>query len=160
MIKEIVVAVGCYIVARNPTILTCIGLGSCLAVALYDKTNRIGGLTHAMLPRYNEGKDKMNPSKYVDTSIYLMVDELIQIGAKKKSIKAKMVGGAQMFNFQSSDILDIGRRNISAAYETLESEGIPLIAEEVSGNRGRTISFYIKTGIIDIKTSGEAVKNI
>jgi chemotaxis protein CheD len=160
MAKEIIVVVGTYIVAKNPTTLTCIGLGSCLAVVLHDRNQRVGGLTHSMLPRYDEGKDKLNPGKYVDTSIYLMVDELLQMGSTKRALKAKIIGGAQMFNFQNSDILDVGNRNIRAAKETLKAEGIPIVAQEVGGNKGRTISFNIKTGKIEIRINNKPNKTI
>ena len=158
--NEIVVTVGSYFISRNPKLLTCIGLGSCLAIALYNSKDRIGGLTHSMLPLYKEGRDKINPAKYVDTSIYLMVDDLISIGCKKSSLKAKIVGGAQMFNFHNSGILDIGKRNIKIARETLKKEGIPLVASDVGGNKGRTISFDIKTGKIQINVNGKHAKCI
>ena len=160
MTKEIIVGVSSYYVCRNPTILTCIGLGSCLAIALHDSTQHLGALAHAMLPSYHEGRDKSNPGKYVDTSIFLMVDELQEMGAKKRFIKAKLVGGAQMFSFISPNSLDVGRRNIECAKETLKKEGIPIVAKDVGGKKGRTISFDLRTGIIEIKTSGEIVKEI
>ncbi len=107
MTQEIMVGVGTYYVANNPTKLTCHGLGSCVAIALHDPTLHIGALAHAMLPKYSEGRDKTNPGKYVDTSIYLMVDELLERGTKKHSIKAKLVGGAQMFSFINPGVLDV-----------------------------------------------------
>lgn len=160
MVKEIIVGVSSYYVGRNPSKLICIGLGSCVAIALHDAQNHVGALAHAMLPSYHEGRDKSNPGKYVDTSIYLMVDELAELGAKKRMIKAKIVGGAQMFSFVSPDALDVGRRNIECAKNTLKDEGIPIIAEDVGGKKGRTMTFDLKTGTIEIKTSGEKNKEI
>jgi chemotaxis protein CheD len=155
MTQEIVVGVGSYHVAKNPTKLICIGLGSCIAAALWIPDKRIGALAHAMLPRYDKGKDKMNPGKYVDTSIYLMVDELHEMGGRKGSIKAKIVGGAQMFSFTSPIAMDVGRRNIETAKTTLKEEGIPIIAQDIGGTKGRTISFDIATGNIEIRVSGK-----
>jgi chemotaxis protein CheD len=155
MTQEIVVGVGSYYVARNPKKLICIGLGSCIATALWEPDKHIGALAHAMLPRYDEGKDKMNPGKYVDTSIYLMVDELIEMGGKKSAINAKVVGGAQMFSFINPGVLDVGKRNIEIAKTTLKEEGIPIIAKDIGGSKGRTISFDIATGEIEIKISGK-----
>jgi chemotaxis protein CheD len=160
MVKEILVGVSSYYVGRNPSRLICIGLGSCVAIALHEPQNHMGALAHAMLPSYHEGRDKSNPGKYVDTSIYLMVDELAELGAEKRRIKAKIVGGAQMFSFISSDALDVGRRNIEWAKRTLKEEGIPIVAEDVGGKRGRTMTFDLKTGIIEIKTNGEKNKEI
>jgi chemotaxis protein CheD len=155
MTQEITVGVGTFYVARNPTRLSCIGLGSCLAIALHDPSHRVGGLAHAMLPLYSEGRDKLNPGKYVDTSIFLMVDELMEMGVKKRTIKAKIVGGAQMFSFISPETLDVGTRNIETAKEILKKEGIPIASKDIGGTRGRTISFDIKTGRIEIKISGK-----
>ena len=152
--QEVIVGVSSYYVARNPSTLSCLGLGSCLAIALHDPVRHIGGLSHAMLPNYNEGKDKKNPSKYVDTSIYIMVDEIVSLGGKRSSLKAKIVGGAQMFTFISPDTMDIGKRNIQVAKETFKKERIPLIAKEIGGRRGRTIHFDLKTGKIEVKVQG------
>ena len=158
--EEIIVAVGSYCVATNPANLCCIGLGSCVAIALHDPRRHIGGLAHAMLPKYEEGRDKLNAGKYVDTAVYLMVDELIEMGAKKHAITAKLVGGSQMFHFTVTDTLDIGSRNIEAALATLKKEGIPIIAEDVGGHVGRTIHFDLSTGKIRIQTSGKVTKEI
>jgi chemotaxis protein CheD len=113
-----------------------------------------------MLPRYEEGRDKVNAGKYVDTAIYLMVDELLEMGGKKHAFTAKIVGGSQMFNFVVTDTLDIGSRNIEAAIATLKKEGIPIIAEDVGGHVGRTIHFDLRIGKILIQTSGKVTKEI
>lgn len=160
MSKEIIIGVSSYYVGRNPSTLICIGLGSCVAIALHDAQNHMGALAHAMLPFYHEGRDKSNPGKYVDTSIYLMADEMEELGANKAMIKAKIVGGAQMFTFISPDALDVGSRNIECAKKILKDEGIPIVSEDVGGKKGRTMSFDLKSGIIEIKTSGEKNKEI
>ncbi len=160
MTKEIIIGASSLFVCRNPTVLTCIGLGSCLAIALHDPILRHGALAHAMLPCYEEGIDKINPAKYVDTSVYFMVDELIRRGSSKKQIKAKLVGGAQMFSFISPNTFDVGRRNIQSAEHALKKEGVQVIAKDVGGKRGRTMSFDIKTGLIQVKKSGEGVVEI
>jgi chemotaxis protein CheD len=155
MTKEIIIGVSSYLVCKNPTILTCIGLGSCLAIVLHDPKLHLGALGHAMLPNYEEGIDKTNPAKYVDTSVPLMVDELIRRGSLKKNIRAKLIGGAQMFSFISPNTFDVGKRNIESAKYALKNEGIPIIAKDVGGKRGRTISFDIRTGLVQVRKSGE-----
>ena len=47
--SEIRVKVADYAVASTGVIAT-IGLGSCVAIALYDPTARVGGLAHILLP--------------------------------------------------------------------------------------------------------------
>jgi chemotaxis protein CheD len=152
---EFVVGVGEYKVVHNPERLMCIGLGSCVGIAIYDLAAHVGGLIHAMLPRYEEGRDKTNASKYADSSVMLMVDELVEIGATKSALRAKMAGGAQMFSFISSDTLNIGLRNSQVARETLKKENIPLLAEDVGGTKGRTIVFNSVDGSVRIQKNGE-----
>ncbi len=151
---EVVVGVGTYHVASNPTKLICIGLGSCLGIAIWDRRSHLGGLAHAMLPYYKDGRDKSNGAKYVDTTIYLMVDDMLDLGAKRHNLKAKLVGGAQMFSFLPSDTLNIGQRNIEAARKILNAERIPIVAEEVGGKSGRTITFDTVNGLIAVKSNG------
>lgn len=145
-----VVGVGEYKLIRHPERLMCIGLGSCVGIAIYDLQAHVGGLIHAMLPRYEEGRDKVNASKYADSATMLMVDELLDQGANRSSLRAKMAGGAQMFSFISSDALNIGLRNSQVARETLKKENIPLLAEDIGGTKGRTIIFSSVDGSIHV----------
>ena len=43
-------------VTKAPGILTTLGLGSCVGIALYDKHNKIAGLAHIMLPSSRKSK--------------------------------------------------------------------------------------------------------
>ena len=158
--KEQVVEVSSFRVAGNPSTLMCLGLGSCLGIALYDPEKRLGGLAHAMLPRFKEGRNKTALAKYVDTSIYLMVDEIIDRGGRKQNLWAKLVGGSRMFQSFSQDYLDIGARNIEAAHETLKKERIRIKAEHTGGICGRTITFDLTTGKIKVRTTGKEVEEI
>jgi len=152
------VGVGEYRVVHSPERLISIGLGSCVGIAIFDLQAQVGGLAHAMLPRYEEGRDKVNASKYADSSIMLMVDELVEMGATKGRLKAKMAGGAQMFSFISSDALNIGLRNSEAARATLKAERIPLLAEDVGGTKGRTVTFSTADGSYRIQKGTEVME--
>ena len=154
-VDEKVVGVGEYKLAIRPERLMCIGLGSCVGIAIYDQSCGVGGLAHAMLPKYEEGRDKNNASKYADSSIMLMVDELVERGANRSLLRAKMAGGAQMFSFISSDTLNIGQRNSQVARETLKMERIPLIGEETGGTKGRTVIFDPSDGSYHIQKGQE-----
>ncbi len=102
-----------------------------------------------------QGWDKINASKYADSSIMIMVDELLEMGASRGRLRAKMAGGAQMFSFISSDTLNIGKRNSDAARATLRGENIPLLAEDVGGIRGRTVTFNPANGVYRIQKGNE-----
>ncbi len=134
-------------VARAPQHLKAYGLGSCLAVALYDPELRIGGLVHCLLPQQPDGTTDDNLAKYVDAAIRRMIVELSGAGVEPTRLQAKCAGGANMFEGGYLTVMQsIGERNARSARETLKELGIPLVAEEVGGNRGRTVTFDLATG--------------
>jgi chemotaxis protein CheD len=146
---------------RSPRVLTTLGLGSCVGVCLYDTSNKVSGMVHVMLPSSLQIKNNSNVAKFADTGIVKLLEDMQKLGANKNRIVSKIAGGAQMFNFNdSSDIMRIGSRNVTASKEILQSLNIPLIAEDTGGNYGRTIELYSETGILLIKTIGFGTKQI
>jgi len=132
---------------QSPAVLKAYGLGSCVAVALYDPEARIGGLGHLLLPNRPERNVLGSESKYVDAGILEIVDEIAQAGANQDRLVAKVAGGANMFETSYQTLIkSIGARNARSARETLASLGIPILGEEVGGNRGRTVEFDLATG--------------
>lgn len=76
-------------------------------------------------------------------------------------MKAKIAGGAQMFQFQStSDIMRIGPRNVEAVKAELKRFNITIIASDIGGNNGRTIEFDPETAILKIRTVNHGIKEI
>lgn len=147
--------------APHPCMITTLGLGSCVGVALYDPKTKISGLAHVMLPSSEQAKNKSNIAKFADTAIVKLVDDMIKLGAKKERIVAKLAGGAQMFAFNGgSDLMRIGYRNVVASKEVLADLNIPIISEDTGGNYGRTIELYSDDGRLVIKTIGFGVKQI
>lgn len=145
----------------HPCMLTTLGLGSCVGIALYDPISKISGLAHVMLPLSTQAKNNSNVAKFADTAIAKLVEEMTRLGAKKERIVAKLAGGAQMFAFnQSSDLMRIGARNVVTSKEMLRNYSIPVLAEDTGGNYGRTIELYSSDGRLVIKTIGYGAKQI
>lgn len=146
------VGVAQYGADKSPAILRTI-LGSCVGICIYDRSTKIGGMVHVLLP-INNGSG--NPEKYADTGIPLLIEKLIKQGAKKEMMSAKISGGAAMFKFANSNTLaNIGQRNIDTAKQLLQDKGIPLVAEDCGGNVGRVIDFFLEDGRLKVKAAGE-----
>lgn len=141
------------IVTEHQTIRT-LGLGSCVGIVIYDLLNKIAGLAHVMLPDSELTRQSdINKYKYVDTAIPILVEKLQLQGARRRSLQAKIAGGAQMFQFESSsDAMRIGPRNIEATEQKLQQLNIPIIAMDVGGKQGRTIEFDPNTGMLEVRT--------
>ena len=148
-------------VCEPPNSITTLGLGSCVGIVLYDPNKKISGMVHIMLPDSNKIKNNENLAKFADTGIDELIRRLVSMGALKKSLVAKIAGGAQMFAFSSNnDMLRVGERNVEATREKLASLHIPIIASDTGANYGRTIEFSPETGNLIIKSVGKALKTI
>ncbi len=147
--------------AHHPCMITTLGLGSCVGVALYDASTKIVGLAHVMLPSSEQAKNNTNRAKFADTAIVKLVEDMVRLGANRSKITAKLAGGAQMFAFsQGSDLMRIGYRNIVASKEKLKELNIPVVSEDTGGNYGRTIEIYSDDGRLMIKTIGCGIKQL
>ncbi len=149
------------IALENQSIRTS-GLGSCVGVVLYDEIHKIAGMVHVMLPHSSLAKgDNINLAKFADTGIDELIKRLVSLGASTFRLKAKLAGGAQMFQFSNqSDLMRIGPRNTEAVLEQLTQRNIPVIAEDVGGNKGRTIEFFVNQSLLQVRTVNEGVKEI
>ena len=147
--------------ARDPDVLTTLGLGSCIGIALWDPTTKIGGLAHIMLPDSTAIKNNSNIAKFADTGIAELLNQMVKLGARKSSIVAKIAGGAKMFEMSGgSTIGSVGDRNAESSKATLKKLGIRLIAEDTGLNYGRTVELYCEDGKFLIKAVGKPPKEI
>ena len=140
----------------SPDGITTLGLGSCVGIAIRDPLTKIGGLAHVMLPDSTEIKNNLNIYKLADTGIEELVRLLVEKGASRARLVAKIAGGAQMFAFQNkSDLVRVGERNVQASKKKLAELKIPILAEDTGENFGRTVIFYPETGDYVIRTAGK-----
>lgn len=149
-------------IVKAPNTIRTSGLGSCVGVILYDDYTTIAGMAHIMLPDSKMGKaGSINLAKYADTAVDELIHRLEIAGARIRSLKAKIAGGAQMFSFSSTnEMMRIGPRNVEAVKKKLKELGIPIVAEDVGGSSGRTIEFNPVTKKLHIRTVNQGVKEI
>lgn len=140
-------------IGKNDDILITSGLGSCIGITLYDSQSGVGGMAHIMLPEIPDNRANANPAKYADSGINLLLERLEEAGGSTRRLKAKIAGGAQMFQFDdSSSQMEIGARNIEAVKKILKEKNIRLSGEDIGKDYGRTMEFYLKDGKVLIKT--------
>jgi len=141
-------------VAENPARLICLGLGSCVAVALWDSSTKIGGIAHVMLPDSSTSREgiPLKLGKYGDTAIEELIGEMKKKGANYIMIIAKIAGGSHMFKMVSPNIGDIGKKNLEAVREALKKHHVRVVAEDVGGSTGRSVELDTETGKLIIRS--------
>ena len=154
--EEHKVGISGYKAAKSPHKLITLGLGSCVGIVLFDASNRVGGLSHIMLPNSTQFKNNGNKGKFPDTAIPLLLEEMAALGAQKRLITAKIAGGARMFISGDKQLTNnIGERNIQQTLEVLGKLGIKVLAADVGGNKGRTVIFDIEEGKVWVRSLGK-----
>lgn len=148
-------------ICKAPDMITTLGLGSCIGIAMYDPVTKVGGLAHIMLPDSTQMRNNSNIAKFADTGIEELLKRVIAAGANKRRLVAKIAGGAKMFQVSGlSTVGNVGERNAQASRAKLKQLGIPLLAEDTGLNYGRTVELYPETGEFRIKAVGKTIKSI
>jgi len=146
--NEIIVETGSIKISNNSNALITSALGSCVAITLYDKRKKTGGMVHYILPENPGGKKK---EKYADSGIKLLLEKMLELNAKKEDIEAKMIGGAIMFEEFIDDVENsIGKRNVKKGEKILKELEIKLAARDIGGNYGRSVKFQLSDGNVYI----------
>ena len=152
---EAVVGVGDFRLAGAPwRFLATYGLGSCVAVLLYDWRKLAGALLHVMMPDSSVAPERARtqPFAYVDTAIPRMLRAVADYGISPKRTRCCLVGGAAMI--ASPAHFEIGKRNVLAVKKALWKEGIFINREEVGGNESRSVRLDLKSGAVMMRKGG------
>ena len=142
-------------ICRAPDRITTLGLGSCIGLVLFDINTATCGMIHIMLPDSSIMQTTVNPAKFADTGIRLLIERLMDCGISKSSLCAKMAGGATMFKITGTDVFKVGEKNAEAVNRVLQDFRIPVIASDCGGTYGRTIEFDPVTFRLKIKAIGK-----
>lgn len=158
--SKIIVGMADYAVARKPTRLITMGLGSCVGITLYDPYVQIGGLVHIMLPSVNHGRSKANKAKFADTGIAYLMEEMQKKGAVKRRVVAKIAGGSSMFSYNNESQMNIGERNVEMTKKVLDELKVQVVSEDTGKDYGRTIELNTETGMLQVRSVRNGNKEI
>lgn len=122
-------------------------LGSCVAACLYDPENGVAGMNHFMLSNRRYAREMpfsiTEAGRYGIHAMELLINALMRHGARRANLRAKAFGGASIFT--NRDVVGnfscVGSVNCRFIREFLDNEGIPLVASDLGGERGRVIYF-------------------
>ncbi|WKT58592.1 chemotaxis protein CheD [Candidatus Nitrosotenuis chungbukensis] len=112
-----------------------------------------------MLPKNNTNDPNPKPeAKFADVAIKIMLDKMQANGAKLNRLKAKMAGGANIFqNEGKPNVFNIGSRNADAIKSLLDEKKIPIVAQDIGATSGRWITFDMNSLEMKIKDRAKGV---
>ncbi|HYE44491.1 MAG TPA: chemotaxis protein CheD [Caulobacter sp.] len=129
---------GEYFVSDDPRAVVSTILGSCVAACMRDPVAGIGGMNHFLLP----GEGGQEGLRYGAYAMELLVNGLLQRGARRDRLEAKLFGGGRLLK----GLTDIGGQNADFAERFLQDEGIAYEGGSLRGEHARRIQFWPATG--------------
>jgi chemotaxis protein CheD len=133
------------------TVLSTIGLGSCIGLVLFDVGSGAVGLAHIMLPQ-SRGSAR-EPARYADVGVPALIAALAALGARSQRLEAVLVGGARLF---AANQMEIGLRNSEAVAAALREAGIPVRARETGGAVGRSLWVSVDELSVTVRAANAA----
>lgn len=125
-------------------------LGSCVSVCLFDPSRRISGMNHFLLA---EAGDNPPSSRYGDIAIEQLITTMVQVGANRSRLVAKVFGGGAVLPLAAPHAF-IGRDNVRVATQELARHRIPVVAQSTGGTQGMLIKLLTTTGDVFAKKLG------
>ncbi|HTQ07426.1 MAG TPA: chemotaxis protein CheD [Polyangiaceae bacterium] len=137
------------------SVLVTYGLGSCIAVLVWDPLRHAGGMVHYMLPlsSITPEKARARPAMFADTGVPLLFERMLGLGSRKGDLVVKVVGGACIQD--DNKTFDIGKRNYAALRELLRGAGVAIKAEAVGGGLSRTCRLFVADGRATVRASDD-----
>ena len=129
----------------HPSQITTI-LGSCVAICMCDTGLRIGGMNHFLLPA-SLGNTGMS-MRFGDIATQELLERLYSLGCRPENLRAKIFGGAALWQSEDRYVHSLGARNVEAAQRMMKNCGIRIAAQDTGGNRGRKIVFNTDDGSV------------
>jgi len=136
--RRVHVVQGEFFVTDDPNAVLTTILGSCVAACIVDPQAGVGGMNHFLLP----GDENSDGLRYGVQSMELLVNGLLQRGAQRHRLEAKLFGGGAVVEGFS----DIGAQNAAFAERFLRDEGITYRGGSLGGKIARRIQFWPATG--------------
>lgn len=159
--RELVVRVADLRIGVGDDILITVGLGSCVAILLYDGVARVGGLAHILLPTPALSRMDGNPAKFPQSAVPRLIELMIADGASPSRLTARLAGGASMFAaLAPQGTIQMGERNLVSARNALNAHNIPLLGEAVGGDFGRTVRMQVSDGKVEVITVAHGVQHL
>jgi chemotaxis protein CheD len=130
-----------------------------VGVAIYDAQEQRGAMAHIMLPSAADGARDSAPGKFADHAVPEMVRVLLLQGSSHTRLKAKIAGGAAMFQSDRA-ATGIGERNVAEVKRQLALLSVKLVAEDTGEAHARTVEFAPETGEFVVRSYKFGVRSL
>ena len=139
--KEVIdISTGVVEVAGAGAILRSSAIGSCIVIAAYDSSKKVGAMAHIMLPGRAPKDADSKRTRYAADAIDEMINRMTRTGANQCELEVCLVGAGNVLKKQDDTIC---KGNIESTTELLKKKHIPVRAAALGGTERKGVLFQI-----------------
>lgn len=130
-------------------------VGSCIAVVLWDPEARVGGILQYSLPESSLAPERARatPCMFCDTGVPELFKKAYELGATKKNLVVRVVGGAHLFDDRGA--FNVGKRNYLMLRKLFWKNSIGIASEAVGGQATRHVRLNLENGDLTVGSRAE-----
>lgn len=125
-------------------------LGSCIGIALFDRSNGHCTLSHSLLPTA-PANEPDNRGRWVDQAIRYALRLLDSYPNEDSQIEAVVAGGGNMMQALANPKIQVGSANAEVAQAVLKRHNISISRLDVLGDLGRRMTIVVDNLDIQIE---------
>ena len=144
--KEVIdISTGAVEVAGAGAILRSNAIGSCIVIAAYDSSKKVGAMAHIMLPGRAPRDAGGKRTRYAANAIDEMINRMTRARANQCDLEVCLVGAGNVLKKQYDTIC---KDNIESTTELLGKKHIPVRAAALGGTERKGVSLDVGIGSI------------
>ncbi len=129
-----------FAVAHLDALLVRMVLGNCVAVTMFDRRRRFGGIHQFVFPRTRRPEDAT--AQYGNVGLPALHRLMMDLGADEGALVAQILGGAEAPGLDDGRL---GEQNVDFARRALARFNVPVVSEDVGGAIGRKVVYHTGT---------------
>lgn len=129
-----------YVVANRDAMLVRLVLGNGVAVTMFDRRGRFGGVHQFIFPRTARAEDAT--AQYGNVGLPALFRLMKELGCNDRALVAQILGGSSLPDLPDDDL---GQKNVDLARRALAHFKVPVISEDVGGTLGRKVMYHTGT---------------
>ena len=128
-------------------------LGSCVGLALWCPTRRLGGMCHYLLPDRARPPGTPRDGRYGAEALEMMVEAMKAAGARPQEFEAHLYGGADTLSDRTGMRFNVGARNIELGWSLIDQYGLQLMDVDVGDQCPRHVRLSLVDGQVTLRRS-------
>jgi chemotaxis receptor (MCP) glutamine deamidase CheD len=147
--REVTIHIGEMAASDHPMTIRTL-LGSCVAACICDRSARIGGMNHFLLPGDNGAPLQGSMNRFGVHAMELLINRIMRLGGDRRNLTAKVFGGGAVLPGMKTPT--VGDLNAEFVLRFLANEKIPVLAQHLGGEDALQVIYHTFEDMVKVRS--------